>query len=60
LDIDGKPVTIRSQIQLYATNDQLSCEYGDVFLQCVHLFCILFQSRWSALPWDTWAACLLS
>ena len=27
LDIDGKPVTIRSQIQLYATNDQLACEY---------------------------------
>ena len=26
LDIAGKPVTIRSQIQLYATNDQLSCE----------------------------------
>jgi hypothetical protein len=25
LDIAGKPVTIRSQIQLYATNDQLSC-----------------------------------
>lgn len=27
LDIDGKPVTIRSQIQLYCTNDQLSHPY---------------------------------
>lgn len=27
LDIGGKPVTIRSQIQLYATNDQLSCRF---------------------------------
>ena len=33
LDIAGKPVTIRSQIQLYATNDQLSCKYSTGYCQ---------------------------